>query len=524
MTESRRNSVHSLQGGREAAERALEVMRSLTYKPRSAQGQQSLESIGRAIDSSKIAGLGPSEGISLAGVAAGPARVTKNVTRAEAAAVPGQMASVGASGVAPLEQARAMVAPYPVLKAAVEKAGQKIDLSVLQRHVEAESLPIPVKLTTGQATQDVSALSNEMNMRGKHPAIAARLTEQNKALSENVTAIREAAAPDVYVTSKPDIGEMIIDAYKAKDAAKNAEISGLYGKLREANGGAFPLDAKAFVTSADQALHKELLFDHVPPELRRTMDRVSKDGMTFENFESLRTNLARIQRSQSADGNVKAAAGTIRQALEDLPMPAGAEHLKPLADAARSAAKDRFAAIEADPAYKAVVRGTVSADKFIDKFVTSADVKNVQTMKQNLAHDPSAQQAMAAGTMNRLRESALGAGENFSQAGYNKALEALRPKLGILFEPQQSQQIETLGKVARYTQAQPRGSFVNTSNTATALMAEHAKGAAEGAVNVAAHGVPVGTWARKIGGKYIEGRAINEALQTGGGIKLKDVK
>lgn len=509
------------EGAREAQARAAEVAQSLTYRPRTEAGQETIEQVGKAIEASKLAGLGPTEGVSLAGVLAGPRAVRPAPIR-----TPSQQmarASVGAAGTQALEQARATAAgSHPELIAAVEKAGTQVNPVVVARHAEAYSLPVPVRLTPGQATQDVTLLSNEMNKRGKYQPLANRFNEQNKALAENVEVIRERAAPDVYATTPPEIGELVIDAYKTKDAAANAKISQLYKQLSDANGGQFPLDARAFVTSADAALHKELLFDHVSPAVRKTMDRLG-NTMSFENFESLRTNLARIQRSQTADGNERAAAGVIRQALEDMPLLPEAQNLKQIADAARAAARERFAAIETDPAYKAVVNGKASADKFVNKFVIGADLKNVQTMKTNLAHDPVAQQALAAGTMDHLKNNALHAGENFSQAGYNKALEALRPKLGIIFEPAERQNLETLGKVARYTQAQPRGSFVNTSNTATALMAEHAKAAVEGATNVAFKGVPVGTWLRRVGGRYLEQREMDKMLEPAAGIRLKDV-
>jgi hypothetical protein len=508
-------------GALEAQARAAEVSRALTYQPRSQSGQSALGEFGKAFEASKLAGLGPTEAMGLAGVSASARpRVAPPV-----APVSGQMGSVGAAGTVPLEQARAMVASAsPELKAAVEKVGNKIDLQVLARHAEADTLPVPVRLTTGQATQDVARLSNEQNLRGKHPELANRFNEQNKALIENTAAIREAAAPDVYVTSKPEVGQHVIDAYQAKDAAANARISGLYKALENANGGQFPVDAQALRNSADTALHKQLLYEHLPPEFRRTLDRLG-NTMSFEQYEALRTNLAREMRD--GKGNGPAAAGVVRQAMEDLPLLPEAAGLKQLAGAARAAARERFAAIEADPAYKAVTRGKASADDFINKYVVGADLKDVQTMKVNLAHDPTAQQALSAGVIDRLTESGVKSG-NFTQAGYNRMLDAVRPKLGVLFGSEQRGHLEQLGRVAGYTQAQPRGSFVNVSNTLTGAIAEHAKtaakGAVEGAANVAAKGVPVGTWARRIGGRYMEGRTIRDMLEAGGGIKQKEAK
>lgn len=507
------------QGAREAQQYAGEVADSLTYKPRTEGGQEKVGMVGRLLEDSKLAGLGPSEGITLAGVSAGPARIPKAVPQAQPSTLSPRFASVGASGASGIEQAKALAAnASPEIQAAVNKVGTDVSIPVLERHVQANSLPVPIKLTKGQATQDPVLISREQNRKGQYQEYSTRFDEQNKALIENTNAIRDSAAPDVYTTTKPAHGEALIDSYKAKDASLNAEISKRYKALSDANGGQFPLDGKTFVTSAEDALHKELLFDHVPEGMRKTLDRL-KDGqpMTFENFESLRTNLARVMRS-NADGNQKAAAGVIRNALEDMPMPPGAENLKPLADAARQAARERFSLIEGDPAYKAVVRGTASADKFIDKYVVGADLKNVQTMKQNLSHDPVAQQTMAAGTVDQLKDSAriIDNTGNFSQAGYNKALEKIRPKLDVLFGPEHKTQLEDLGAVSRYTQAQPRGSFVNNSNTFTSAIAEHAKGAAESVV-------PGMGLVRKLSGMYSRNKEIKDTLQPAAGISLKDV-
>ncbi len=112
---------------------------------------------------------------------------------------------------------------------------------------------------------------------------------------------------------------------------------------------------------------------------------------------------------------------------------------------------------------------------------------------------------------------------NFSQAGYNKALESVRPKLSILFDPEHAQQVEKLGRVARYTQEQPRGAFVNTSNTLTGHLAEHAKGAAEVAVNAAVPGADLGTKGRGLMGRYSNYREAQRTWQPGAGVKLREV-
>lgn len=516
------------QGVAENNAMAKEVMNSLTYQPQTEVGRNIVSTVGDVLDSSKLAGMGPTEGIALSSVMAGarPAARVSGAKPPAGSAGPRAMASGDSAGTQPVEMARASVAgASPELKAAVEETIKKkipINQAALDRHVEADSLPVRVPLTEGQARQDVGLLSKEQNARGSNAALRDRFNDQNTRLIDNTNAIRENAAPDVYATSIPEHGEMLIESYLNKDAKLNADISAKYKALTDANGGNFPLDSKAFVKSADAALHKDLLYDHVPPTIRKTLDRVSQDGMTFENFESLRTNLARIQRSVSADGNERAAAGVIRDALENLPMPEGAGHLKPLADEARAAAKARFDLLKSDPAYKAVVTGKAKADQFIQKYVVGAEKKDLAKLGENLADDPAARQVMASGVVNYLKAKAgiIQDTGNFSQAGYNKALEGIRPKLSLIFNPEEIKHIETLGKVARYTQAQPRGSFVNNSNTATSLMAEGARNAAEGVLS--AKGVPVGT-IKKLLNNRAEKKAMEQTLQPGAGIRLKDM-
>ncbi len=527
-------------GAEEAKAYAADVARSLTYEPRTEAGKTILEGVGTLAEQTglrRLAGLGPAEGMALAGLSAVPsinraAQGARATPAAEAPAAAGgaRFGSVGASGTNAKDAALALAAQAksPELKAAIERTAPKISqtgLRAAERHVEADSLPVPIRLTAGQATQDVSLLSQEQNARGAKQALANRFSEQNTQLGENLREIRDRAAPDVFTSSRPAMGETIIDAYKAKDKALSAKISENYKALKDANGGNFPMDAKAFVTAADEALHKQLKFEFVPGPLEKQLEGFRNGKpMNFEQFEAMRTNLANIARSQ-ADGNVKQAAAIIRDSLEALPMPVGAEHLKPLADAARASARERFALINADPAYKAVTRGKASADRFLDKYVLNADTGAVETMKANLAHDPVAQQTMTAGALRRLQDRAglIDYSGNFSPAGYNKALEGLGPKASILFEPESKKLVEQLGSVARHVKGQPTGSFVNNSNTAVALLGEAAKSSVAGAANVAAGGVPIGTWARKIGGFVKEQKDLNRSLQTGAGLKLKDV-
>lgn len=415
------------------------------------------------------------------------------------------------------------VSEHPVIKAsaqAAQQSGEPFNQKALEHHLQAQSLPVPVRLTAGQATQDVSLLSDEMNMRGKHPALAERFNEQNGQLIQNINVIRDQAAPAVTATDHVQNGQTLIDLYKAKDEALSENIRSKYQALEKANGGSFPVDGQAIASASEAALKQKMKSGYVPPAIASELERFKTEQMTFEDFENLRSNLAEEARS-AQNGNIRMAASIIRDQMEKLPIQGQAAQLKPLADAARSAAKERFDMLKADPAFHAAVEESVAPDDFIRKFVVTGKRDNVALMKENLSHDPVGSQTMAAGTINYLKSKAGILGEengNFSQAGYNKALTDVAPKLDYLVDQTTSEHLKNLGDVARYTQAQPRGSYVNNSNTLTAAASNMAANTAEHVANVAAKGVPVGTVTRKFFAGRAAAKQAQSSLEYGAGI------
>jgi hypothetical protein len=446
-----------------------------------------------------------------------PAQPPSGMVSAGAAVVPDATTIKQALSVATPELQQA-IASIPV---------DKVNLPTLQRHIEADTLPVPVRLTEGQATGDVVKLSNEQNRRGKDPVLAQRFNEQNGQLVENLGLIRDKAAPDVYGTKKIENSQGIIDSYKEINSKLETGINADYQALRDAAGGQFPVDAPQLLKNVETKLKKELLSNEAPAgqfsELKRLAD---SNAMTFEDYLSLRRNLGDIART-SQDGSVRKAAGYMIEELEKLPLQKEAAALKPLADKARASAKSRFQMLEKDPAMKAAVEDSVPADKFIDKFVVNGVNKNINTMVENLGRDSPAHQHMAAGTVNWLTDKAgiVDGNGNFSQAGYNKALKKLDDvqNLNAIFNQEAASQLKTLGNVARYTQAQPRGAFVNNSNTLVGSLAEKAgKGVAMGVekgLNVAVPGLQLGTSVMEMRARRAAEAETRKALETGAGTK-----
>jgi hypothetical protein len=440
-----------------------------------------------------------------------------------------QRKSVGAAAVLDVTTIQqALSAAKPELQAALANIPvNKVNIPTLQRHIEADSLDIPIRLTEGQATGDIVKISSEQNRRGKDVELARRFNEQNGQLIENINEIRKNAAPDAYGTKTIENSQAIIDSYKTIDTNLNQGINTKYQALRDAAGGQFPVDAPKLLKNIESKLQKELLTNEAPKGQFSELQRLSKDNnMTFEDYLSLRRNLGEIART-AKDGAERKAAGYMIEELEKLPLQESAKNLKPLADQARKAARERFQMLEKDPAFKAAVEDSIPSDKFIEKFVINGVNKNINTMVQNLGKDSQAHQHMAAGTINWLRNKAgvIDEKSNFSQKQYNEALKKLDDvnNLNAIFNPEAASKLKTLGNVANYTQFQPRGTFVNNSNTLVANLAEKGKQAIAAGVekggNLLVPGLQLGTSVMEMRARRAAEAETKKALELGAGTK-----
>jgi len=520
------------------------VRNALTYTPRTATGQAGLQYAGAMASPLTSLLNSPAQALQNAGhpiLAQGvraaedvaPAFLPKGISAIRGALSDAEAPTIGGinspQSLSAAAASPALAGASPELQQAVRNAAQRggaVNQDVLTRHLEADSLPVKIQLTQGQATQDPTIISQERNLRAKYPALADKYNQQNGQLVQNVQAIRDAVGPEVFSANPVDHGESLISAYKAKDTAAQADISAKYKALSDANGGDLPMDGRTFARTAQTALKQDMKAPFLPGSVQKIVDGFA-DGepMTFTNFENLRTILAAEARKadRAGDGNASRAISVVRDSLENMPISSDALGVKALADEARSAARARFQAMDADPAYKAAVDDSVPADRFVQRFITgpSATRDGVATMRTNLADQPSANQTMAVAALDHLKKAAGISDDwtgNFRQGGFNKALQALSPKLGSLLDPKTAETLDRLGRVSRNVAEQPVGSSVNNSNTAVAALANQGKNALESVANVAAHGVPVGTWARRGFDHLGAGRFVKQATAPGAGL------
>lgn len=453
--------------------------------------------------------------------------------------------SVGAAGTSFAQQAVAEGVPDAITAriAAAEQAGT-LNPTAAGRHIEAGSLPVPVELTAGQASGDVHLLSSELNSRGKNPELANRFNVQNGQIADNLNVLRDQVSPNVNVPSGAPTGQALVDAYKEMDGPIRDQIAVQYQHAVGLDGTSALVDATGEMMHFEQQIGATR-FNALPSRVQQIFLDAKNNRVTLPpqfdqpNGASRPMNARDIMDiDQTLSGAIAEAKsptvqhdiGQLRDSILNSPIDpsAGPEAIAAF-KTAQASARARFQAMDSDPAYKAASNDVVPhgepsplADQFVQKYIAGGKTANVQSMIQNLSNDPINSELVASGLMDHIRAQAgidlrTGSG-NISQAGLNKAIQNLGDKTRIVLGPDASQTVEKLGNVARYTQEQPRGSYVNNSNTFVASAANAAKSAAEGAANVAAHGIPVGTWTREALARRSNAKAVAQSLEPGAGL------
>lgn len=371
-------------------------------------------------------------------------------------------------------------------------SNRTIDAPSLLRQAEGNAVLGPGNaLTLGQATRDPMQFATERNMRGIVGAgepLAERFAGQNRALIDSLNQRGAANAHGEFAT-----GQRLMGSLGAVDDAANARVGQLYDTARGLNGGDIPLNGQEFAKQANDVLDRSLAQAHLPEWARKTMNQISSGEipLTVGVGEQFKTQLSTAIRS-AKDGNERYALGAVRNALESAsPLDGGipavggnqlvtAEQAALRAspgdqalsafNAARDAARARFGTIESNPGLRAVVNGDAVPDNFFKRYVLNGNVRDVNSL-MGIVPDQGA--SLRNQIVDYLKQKALnGASDEvgvFSQSAYNKALNSLGDaKLNALFPSDQVAQLKQIGRVASYIQAQPAGSAVNNSNTASA--------------------------------------------------------
>lgn len=349
------------------------------------------------------------------------------------------------------------------------KAGVDPEPHIILAKADAASLPVPISYMRSQLTRDPLQWRREMELakiNGAGEPLTQQLATQNRQLIENLNQLGADKAVQPF-----DASQKIIQHIEGVDAQAKAAVDQAYDAVRDSAGRPALMDHQAFQQAAKDGLGFELS-EFVPATIMKQYNALATGQLplTVQTAQTLDRVWSAEQRA--AQGSAKLAIGKLRDALNNTPVnDALGQEAMAAYKAARELAAKRFAAIEANPAYKAVVDG-VEPDKFFQKYVSGANVSEIASLKGMIGPENTTMlQNTLVGNLKRIALNRA-SDENgvFSQAAFNRALQdpVQMPRMAELFKdaPETLGQLYRVGRVAENVMKEPKASFTNTSNTA----------------------------------------------------------
>jgi len=423
-----------------------------------------------------------------------PATPHAEVQETPAVAPAGSRQSIGAAAASP-----SLAGTSTALQQAVANAANP-DMDAVERHVNAETLPMPEgetpePLTRGQAARDAQQRSDEIDKRGDPDTqgiLSASMTNQDATLGKSMGEIRRRATPDIVQRTTTNHGQTAIDEIKTVDNENVLDTRTKYKALADAANGAMPIDTGTAIDEINTGLTKKLLTTTASGDkvISEIMDNLkSGKPMPFETFHSALSNLAALQRTGTPAG---AAATIVRKVLEDMPLTPESAHLKGLRDAASASAKHRFDTIDQNPAYEAVIEDNVPKDPktglhvigkdsplapvFMDRYFTggggNAAPAYVARMQGVMSARPEFSRAVEASSLNELRDAAgLDKYDSgiFKNDKFQKARAAMDDKAHLLMRPETLDNVDHLKRYSEDVNWTGKANTINRSNTALTL-------------------------------------------------------
>ncbi len=540
------------EGIKAGEEQARNLQQQMIYQPKTAKGQEYVQDLQRMFEASKLPPVGVPEAAGLAPAIApaaeqamgAPAQLKAGfqkikselpVVRVEKANQPTAIQSGGAAAAtnqAMLNEAINRASPELAAELKAMKPEQ-VNKVALENQLVADTLPIPVRLTKGQATQDPSLISFERNERGMKEKLSQHFNEQNKALQENAEAIKQRTAEGTFEPDYVANSERAIESFQQINKQNQAAIKSAYNELDKLGAGKIEVDSKTFGQNAIKALTENEDIDFLPSTIKSKIEAYQEGKpMNFAQYENLRTQISRETRKaqRADDGNAVHALTIARSELEKLPLLNETAEAKVVADKARSLAAQEFGLLDKrrdtyNPVYADIVNGGADTSNFIPKVVIRSKNADFAKAMDMLKDNPDAIKQLRAGTLDYMIRESTDASGNFKTGKFTQLINNLdvNKKLATLFG-EDSQVLKDLAKTGQLIESRPRGSFVNESNTSVANMAsQYAKGAAEQGVNIAAKGLPIGTMGRQFLEKRAAKKQVQETLKPGAGVKLSNI-
>ena len=408
---------------------------------------------------------------------------------------------------------------------------KSVNADVVENYLRADQFGI--QLTKGQATGDPNLISIERNERGLKPQLAEEYAKQNRALAENAVLLKQKAGKGTHEVNYVGNSERTIESYKEINKDSKNGIKQAYQDLENLGAGKIKVDSKTLGENALKALSEQEDIDFLPEKMKNKIEEYANGKeMNFAQLDNFITQTSRETRKaqRADDGNAVHALTILRSEIEKLPLIGETAEAKVVADKARSLSAKEFGLLDKrkdtyNSVYADIVNGAADSKDFIPKTVFTTKNAPFQKALDLIADKPEARQQLKAGTMDYMIRKSKDASGNFSTAKFNEFVENLdiNGKGAPLFG-EDWQSIKDLARTGQLIEAQPKGSFVSTANTAPAA----AQLAKQYGLKLAAKTPLVGGLvepAMQIRAEQQMAKQVQETMRpgAGAGIKLKNV-
>ncbi|WP_436872657.1 hypothetical protein [Acinetobacter haemolyticus] len=259
-------------------------------------------------------------------------------------------------------------------------------------------------------------------------------------------------------------------------------IGAAYDAARKAEGNNIVLDGRGFANDAFTTLDQQYAASSLPSSIQKILKDVAEnpDQFTLGKSEELIKILNREYKSSLQMGQPTSAThsiGLVRDALEGRQKEAMQGLLSGGNDAAqayqfaRQANKFNMEQIDGMPLLQDARKG-VEPDKLFNKHILNGNVKELDKTIDLLNNiNPQAVGDIKQQVLEYISTKAVNQNGQFSPAGMKRALDAISDRrLQTMFSVDELKHIKDISKAADYLITQPPHSYVNNSNTASAVM------------------------------------------------------
>ncbi|WP_228256112.1 glycoside hydrolase family 24 protein [Acinetobacter halotolerans] len=259
-------------------------------------------------------------------------------------------------------------------------------------------------------------------------------------------------------------------------------IGAAYDVARKADGNNIVLDGRGFANDAFTKLDEQYAATSLPAGIQKILKDVADnpDKFTLGKSEELIKILNREYKSSLQMGQPTSAThsiGLVRDALEGRQKEAMQGILSSGNDAAqayqfaRQANKFNMEQIEGMPLLQDARKG-IEPDKLFNKHILNGNVKELDKTIDLLNNiNPQAVGDIKQQVLEYISSKAVNQNGQFSPAGMKRALDAISDRrLQTMFSTDELKNIKDISKAGHYLVTQPPHSYVNNSNTASAVM------------------------------------------------------